>query len=497
MSKHNSSIEKKIFISYAREDQNIALRLYRDLISVGLNPWIDKENLLPGQDWKQTITKAIGESSYFIALLSTNSISKKGYIQKELRIAIDVWSELPPSTIFIIPVRLEECEPLNDELRHLHWADLFPSYQNGLEKILQVLQPEKVEEDQPETQGESSSEQPTLKSIDFGDAPPLSNFFGRENELSLLENLIVKDKCRVVGITGIGGIGKSALALKFAENVKDKFDYILWKSFLNAPPPEVIVQDILQFLSPNTPLDSYSLDQQLDLLLNHLKSNRCLIIFDSIETIIKSGEMSGYYRDGYESYRRIFVSLAENSHNSCVIFTSRIKPLELSVLEGKNRPIFILNLGGLSVAAGKQIFAELSITGTTDEIKNTITIYSGNPLALKLAGHTIREIFNNDIGLFLKKDNIPVDMRDLLEYEFNKLSDVEKEVVYRIGIHRDSLSLSKLLRDSKSTSSENQILEAIQSLIRKSMIFQDDNGFSLPSVLIEYINQRLIEKIAI
>ncbi len=140
MSKHNSSIEKKIFISYAREDQNIALRLYRDLISVGLNPWIDKENLLPGQDWKQTITKAIGESSYFIALLSTNSISKKGYIQKELRIAIDVWSELPPSTIFIIPVRLEECEPPK-RIRRWQYADYFPednrtiAYQRLLESL--------------------------------------------------------------------------------------------------------------------------------------------------------------------------------------------------------------------------------------------------------------------------------------------------------------------------------------------------------------------------
>ena len=58
------------------------------LLSVGLNPWIDKENLLPGQEWKRTITKAISESSYFIALLSTNSISKKGYIQKELRLLL-------------------------------------------------------------------------------------------------------------------------------------------------------------------------------------------------------------------------------------------------------------------------------------------------------------------------------------------------------------------------------------------------------------------------
>jgi hypothetical protein len=494
MKNYYSAIEKNIFISYAREDQDIALRLYSDFMSAGLKPWIDKENLLPGQNWKQTITKAIAESSYFIALLSTNSVSKKGYIQKELKIAFDVWSELPPSTIFIIPVRIEDCEPLYDELLHLHWADLFPSYEKGLEKILQVLQPEKENTNHQGIQEKSRED--SIKSMDFGDAPNIGNFYGRRDELALLEKIIVEDNCQVIGIVGMGGIGKTALAVKLTQNIENKFDYVLWRSFINAPPVEEIVQDVLRFLSSNNSLELPSnFDEQLELMLDYLKTNKCLIIFDSMEVMMKGGELAGNYREGYELYKQMFTSLAESPHNSCIVFTSRVKPLELSNSKRTNLSVRIMDLDGLSVLASKEIIDEYSLAGSADEIKKVVSLYSGNPLALKLVAATIQDWYDGNIGQFIKEPQPAVSLDSVLDNQFNQLNDTEKEVVYRIGIHRDSLPLSKLLNDTKSTKNKNQILESIQSLSRKSMIAEDENGFSLPSVLIEYINQRLVEKI--
>lgn len=86
---------QRVFISYAREDEKAARRLYNDLKSRGLNPWLDKESLLPGQNWENEIRKAIKKSRYFIPLFSSTSVEKRGYIQKEFKYALDVLDEFP------------------------------------------------------------------------------------------------------------------------------------------------------------------------------------------------------------------------------------------------------------------------------------------------------------------------------------------------------------------------------------------------------------------
>ena len=129
----------KVFISYAKEDCEIAYRIYSDLKMNGINPWIDSECILPGEKWKVSITKAIKESKFFIAILSSTSVSKKGFVQKELLQAFDVLDLYPENDIFIIPVRINACKPSHTKLEEIHWVDFFPSYENGLNKILTLL----------------------------------------------------------------------------------------------------------------------------------------------------------------------------------------------------------------------------------------------------------------------------------------------------------------------------------------------------------------------
>ncbi|KPA12700.1 ABC transporter ATPase [Candidatus Magnetomorum sp. HK-1] len=137
----------KIFISYAKEDQEIAERLFTDLMSAGVEPWMDIQNLIPGQNWKLMISKAIKESKYFLAILSSNSISKRGYVRKELKMAMEILDELPLSEIFIIPVLIDECKPADEKLSELHWVDLSISYDKGLGQILTVINPAKYDKD--------------------------------------------------------------------------------------------------------------------------------------------------------------------------------------------------------------------------------------------------------------------------------------------------------------------------------------------------------------
>lgn len=129
-----------IFISYARPDQEHAQRLYAGLHRHGLKLWRDKESLRAGSDWETSIKKAISESRYFIALLSSNSVMRRGFVQKELRAALDELDSFPESDVFIIPVRLDDTPIDHPRLKKLHYVDMFPNWEEGLAKILLTMQ---------------------------------------------------------------------------------------------------------------------------------------------------------------------------------------------------------------------------------------------------------------------------------------------------------------------------------------------------------------------
>lgn len=116
-------LPKVVFISYAREDQDDANHLYNALYQRGHKPWMDKRDLIAGQEWESEIRKAIEKADYFVALMSSNSVTKRGFVQKEIRFALDVLGEIPPGRIYFIPARLEPCE-VPDVIKRLQWVDL-------------------------------------------------------------------------------------------------------------------------------------------------------------------------------------------------------------------------------------------------------------------------------------------------------------------------------------------------------------------------------------
>ena len=128
-----------VFISYAREDREIAIRLYRDLSKLGLDPWIDVERLLPGERWKDRISSEIRTASHFIALLSSRSVDKRGIVQWEIREAIETLKQVPDNAIYFIPVRLDECRLPLSSIEDIHWVDLFPDYEAGFLRIAAAL----------------------------------------------------------------------------------------------------------------------------------------------------------------------------------------------------------------------------------------------------------------------------------------------------------------------------------------------------------------------
>jgi len=126
----------RVFLCHASGDKPAVRNLYRRLRSDGIAPWLDEEDLLPGQDWQLEIPKAVRSSDAVIICLSSRAITKAGYVQKEIKDALDVADEQPEGAIFLIPLRLEECEA-PERLRRWQWVDLFQ--ETGYERLLRAL----------------------------------------------------------------------------------------------------------------------------------------------------------------------------------------------------------------------------------------------------------------------------------------------------------------------------------------------------------------------
>jgi tetratricopeptide (TPR) repeat protein len=125
----------KVFLCHAHADRDAVRALYTRLTKDGVDAWLDKEKLLPGQDWELEIRKAVREVDLVIVCLS-KQFNQAGFRQKEVRLAIETAMEKPEGEIFIVPARLEECDTL-ESLRRWHWVDLFEA--SGYEKLTQTL----------------------------------------------------------------------------------------------------------------------------------------------------------------------------------------------------------------------------------------------------------------------------------------------------------------------------------------------------------------------
>lgn len=134
----------RVFIAYVSEDLAAAGRLFRDLENADCQPWLDKESLLPGQNWPRSIDHAIEVSDFFIPCFSKRAVLKRGVFQSELRFALDCAAKRPLDDMFVIPVRLEECVVPKRITQHLQCVDLFPAWDDGFAQIRRTIDHELV-----------------------------------------------------------------------------------------------------------------------------------------------------------------------------------------------------------------------------------------------------------------------------------------------------------------------------------------------------------------
>ncbi|BAY25138.1 WD-40 repeat-containing protein [Calothrix sp. NIES-2100] len=347
-----------------------------------------------------------------------------------------------------------------------------------------------------------STSQPTpqLKSqtghrVDWGEAVDVSVFYGRTEELTLLESWVLQDSCRVVAILGMGGIGKTSLSIKLGQKIQGEFDFVIWRSLRNAPPIQDILADLIKFLSLQQQTDlPEDVGERISLLIEYLRSSRCLLILDNAESVFQSGALA--YREGYEVYGELIRRIGATNHQSCLILTSREKPPEIATSEGETLPVRVLQLTGLKAVDGEEIFHTQGLSGTQTEQVKLIEFYKGHPLALKIISTTIKELFDSSITAFLSQNTIVFGgIRQLLDQQFHRLSDLETEVMYWLAINREPVGIGQLREDIVTLSSQSNLVEALQSLVRRSLIEKSNALFTLQPVVMEYLSDRLIAEV--
>lgn len=132
----------RVFLAYAQEDASEVKKLYSALHRAGFDPWMDKEKLLPGQNWPRAIERAIELADFFVGCFSRRSVSKRGHFQSELAYALDVSLRVPQEQMFFVPVRLDSCELPRLIKDTTHYVDLFPDRNQALKKLVKSLRGE-------------------------------------------------------------------------------------------------------------------------------------------------------------------------------------------------------------------------------------------------------------------------------------------------------------------------------------------------------------------
>ncbi|MGB8701400.1 MAG: NB-ARC domain-containing protein, partial [Thermosynechococcaceae cyanobacterium] len=328
----------------------------------------------------------------------------------------------------------------------------------------------------------------------------VSVFFGRSLEQQTLMLWAIADRCRFIFLLGMGGIGKTALAIKVGQQIQSDFEYVIWRSLRNAPPLLELLANLIGFIAQQPDVEiPPTVDGAMSQLLQYLRNHRCLLILDNAEAILQAGDRYGRYRPGYEDYGQLFRQVGETPHLSCLIVTSRERPQDLAAKFGPELPLRCFTVSGLSYPEGQALLNSIGqFTGTSPEWQAIIDRYAGNPLALKIMASFVSEVFGGDLNqllLFLGKSSyIFDDIRALLDQQFQRLSSPEQEVMMWLAIKREPVALLELSADLLHPLPPPELLQVLAALRGRSLIEKVDARFTQQPVVMEYVTSSLIDQ---
>lgn len=342
---------------------------------------------------------------------------------------------------------------------------------------------------EPQRQGQ------TISGPVGGEIPTVASLYGYGAELSQLQQWVVEAGCRLIAVQGLPGMGKTALVSTWVHQVQDRFDVVIWRSLSQAPPLSKLLADLLQILSPQSNGDRSQLSQ----LMIGLQQTRCCLILDDVDAIFQPLQLYGQLRPGYEGYSEFFQRMGDTAHQSCLLMLGLEPPRDLMRWADTPATVRSLSLSGIEDAAACTLLQAAGLT-PTDALLPLARQYQGHPAALMLAAKLIRTVFNGNVAEFLnRKTTLFGALRDLLASTLRRLSEIEKEVLYRLAIERNPLSFSDLETHLYPPVPEAELIEVLASLKQRSLLHTTDvegqSVFALQPLMLESVTHQLVAQI--
>ena len=328
--------------------------------------------------------------------------------------------------------------------------------------------------------------------IDWGDAPDTTPFLGRATELETLHHWIVTDRCRLVTLQGMGGMGKTMLAARLAQRCQPHFDQIVWRTLRNAPTLAELIRELTSAFSQQTAVSTAAtVDQQLHDLHAHLTRHRCLLILDNLESIVDPHAASIP-----PDYQQLLQRLATVPHQSCLLLTSRLTPTALSPQQANRGPARLFELSGLDQQDVQLLLKPNQLTGTPTDWESLNAHYSGNPLALKLMADTVQQFFGGDVRRFLQSHSfIFGDIRHLLTQQVEQLPPLAQDLLFWLAVEREPCPIETLQQNLMPAPHGTHLIEALQTLRRRSLVEAQNGRFFLQNVIAEFATEQLVRQL--
>ena len=383
--------------------------------------------------------------------------------------------------------------------------------------------------------------------VSWGMAPDVSVFYGRIAELAVLQQWILKDRCRLITIFGMGGIGKTWLATKLAEQIQHEFKFVVWYSLqpITRSHSSIPFCDFLDDLIRHLTCESYilppsapqnwgepksqsppgfpsppsirasnvgglgagdlgrlytvacesnstipeAINAKMRKLMEILRRTRCLLVLDHVESVLQTYSTSSKHPKDDQAYRQLLKHLAQGQHQSCVVLSSRVEPKPIQSMSGYNLEICSLCLQGLQVRDIQQMLsAKGTFQGTAAEWNRLVNYYGGNPLILGSVGTTIHTFFNGSLTDFFHQNSLIFeDIATLLDQQLSVLSRPAQTVINVLAYQNAPISFLQLRSHISAIISTVALLETLKSLKARSLIDKTATYFSVQPLLVDYL----------
>lgn len=353
----------------------------------------------------------------------------------------------------------------------------------------------------------------------WGAIPDVSYFQGREEEVATLLQWMGAEPCRLIGVLGMVGIGKTALVAKVLQELavpstEVAFDVVVWRSLQPSLPLDTLLTDLLQ--TAHQQVGFVGNDDVMMSALTLFKQHRCLVVLDGWDTLLQSNAgvdssgtvvrgRAGHYHPDCRAYGQWLQAIAEIPHQSCVVMTSREYPAGFAQLLHTSAATRCLQLSGLTMSEAQSWLAsKSSLSASEEDWQELITRCGSNPLFLTMAATTAQTLFDGHIRSLCDEETFVLgDLCDVLDQQVQRLSGLELDILYWLAIYYEPVTYTELKKDLLQGSSSTRILEALECLVRRSLIETTSPAlvakqatlFTIQPILREYLIHQLIEQV--